>query len=99
VISPGISNNKDSPHILKKILEDLRLECTVILVSVGRHNDNSFIAHQSFANAYSYKTTYAVTSSLTVLNSGRNNNNGTSSVRKLTANSNKTSMSFELYAF
>ena len=66
---------------------------------MGRHNGNSFIAHQSFANANLYETTYTLTSFLIVLNSGRNTNNGTSFVRKPSANSNKTSMSFELCTF
>ena len=55
-------------------------------------------AHQFFANTNPFEATYALTSSIIVMNSGRNNNNGESSVRKPSINSNKASMSFELYA-
>ena len=77
--------------------------CTISFVYVGKNNDNLFIAHQSFANSNSYHAAYALTSSLTssltILNSGRNNNNGASNVRKSSVNLNKISMSFELCAF
>ena len=70
-----------------------------IFVFVGRHNDNSFIVHQSFANANPYEAAYILTLSLTVLKIRRNNNNGALSIRKPYANSNKASMSSELCAF
>ena len=56
---------------------DLKSKCTKNIVYVGRHNDNSFIAHQFFVNANIYDAVYVLISSLIVLKSGRKNNNKT----------------------